>query len=174
ILPGLAQATLGQSRFVLLSGAVALYLAWPKACTPLRSLARCFAYAPLLGLAFALDLQAGLEWELASPLALHAGVLCLACCPLGAVRSGGARRWWPGIFGLWFLLPMVLGLWAHVAQGAGFTPAAALRLSPVGSLCMHHSLSPVAPADWNPGLGAILIGACLVRLWMERAGRQGA
>ncbi|MBL4771461.1 MAG: hypothetical protein JKY61_10055 [Planctomycetes bacterium] len=159
------------SRFVLLAGLAGLFLAWPKSSGLGSTWRSLLGLLPLLGLALALDLQAGLEVGRGAWLAGHGALLCSACAILGACHSRGRGALQALIFGLWFLLPLALGLWSHVAGSVTLDTHRLLSWSPVGSFWQGLALSGETGSGLDLQRNGYLVGAVL--FWFARGRGRG-
>ena len=134
VCPPCAQMCAGMSRFVLLTGLVGLYLAWPAHSSLRQGFGRFLGFVPLLVLALALDLKLGLHPGRGAWLAFSGVSLCMASIWLGAIDPRRSPPWQAWFVGGWYLLPLALGIWAHVVEGLFFAPGEAMIISPVGAL----------------------------------------
>jgi hypothetical protein len=168
ICPPCAQLCAGLARFVLLAGVLGLYFAWPKAAGCRYTLAACVAFLPVLALALALDLQAGLAVSRAYSLAAHGAILCLACAGLEATGTSKHCSARSLLFGLWFLMPLALGLWSHVASENSFAPGRLLAWSPVGSFWQELPLKSEQAIGLAIPRNMALIAVASLSLWLSR------
>ncbi|MFT4648832.1 MAG: hypothetical protein ACI87O_003257 [Planctomycetota bacterium] len=168
ICPPCAQMCAGLARFVLLAGVLGLYFAWPKAAGGRYKLGAFVAFVPVLALALALDLQAGMAVSRAYSLAAHGAILCLACAGLGATGTSNAWGARSLLFGLWFLMPLALGLWSHVAAENSFAPGRLLAWSPVGSFWQELPLQSEQAIGLAIPRNVALIAMASLNCWLAR------
>ena len=140
VCPPFAQLCSGMSRFVLLCGLVALFLAWPGRSGWRHGLGQFCGFIPLLAIGLALDMKLGLDPGHGALLATHGGLLCLTSIWGGSLDADRSPAWQGWVVGTWFLLPLVLGTWAHVVDGIFFGAGEVLFLSPVGSFWLDLPL----------------------------------
>ncbi len=157
VCPTWAQKSAGLSRFVLIAGLVSLYLAWPGRRGLQQNLGALLGLLPLLGLALVLDVQGGLHGERAYWLAGHGALMCIASACLGRALHERWRAWQGMAFGLWFLLPLAIGLWGHVASESSIDVGGALAWSPVGSFWQELPLLRSGTPGWDLSRNLLLV-----------------
>ncbi len=171
--PSWAQKCSGLSRFVLIAGLVSLYLAWPRRQRLQGSMGALLGLVPLLCLAWILDRQAGLHGDRAHWLAGHGAILCLASASLSVSRGGRWHACRGLLFGFWYLLPLAIGLWSHLAAGSTLQTSHVLSWSPIGSFWQELPLprSGVPGLDLHRNLPLLLVsGACIAALGLRGTG----
>jgi hypothetical protein len=151
ICPPCAQMCAGLARFVLLAGVLGLYFAWPKAAGGRYKLGAFVAFVPVL-----------------ASLAAHGAILCLACAGLGATGTSNAWGARSLLFGLWFLMPLALGLWSHVAAENSFAPGRLLAWSPVGSFWQELPLQSEQAIGLAIPRNVALIAMASLNCWLAR------
>ncbi|MCP5023684.1 MAG: hypothetical protein GY930_18185 [bacterium] len=173
--PSWAQKCSGLSRFVLITGLVSLYLAWPRQQRSRGSLGTLLGLVPLLCLAWILDRQAGLHGERAYWLAGHGVILCLASAFLSVSRGGRWHALRGLLFGFWYLLPLAIGLWSHLAAGSSLHTSHVLSWSPIGSFWRELPLlrSEAPGLDLQRNLPLLLVsGVCIAALGLRGIGAR--